>query len=497
MPNEFEKLVQQKMDELKLVPSEPVWQKVEMQIRKKKDRRRLIFWIPFLGLMLGGGLWIGMNQYSKQVSYKENKNPVNKFDHKNSDHNSLTTQTTTINSVTNKNVDEKNPESINPKTQTNPLQTNKTKGLTQPKNTNSDLSSKPDVQKVVFKKTGQAKEQLTNNKKESAVKLKDVELNKTTGNDVIISQAPIEKKPKEPVPNLNVVRTDTTSSVAIEEKKNDPIISVVDSVKDDWVSAKDSTQKQDTAAVKKANIKKYASSKWKLNLVAAAGSSTSSDFDLFSSVFGSGEKSLSVPSYNNNGSGSVSGGFINYGPSSVKEGFSFAVGAAAKKQIGQRVFFSAGLRYNYYSNTIQVGNRINQNRVLMDFSVSQYYTNAGTTLQPYKNQYHFISLPAAMEFQLLKKRPLNFDAGLSLQYLFNTNGLVFDYSTQSYFSNKNAFNRLQLFFEPAVTYSVSLKQNDLSFGPLLQYGFSRLEKNTSNYRITSYGLKAQLQFGKK
>src|SRR6478672_5620829 len=107
MQNEFEKQVQQKMDELKLVPSEPVWQKVEMQIRKKKDRRRLIFWIPFLGLMLGAGLWIGMNKYSKQVSYKENKNPVNKFDHKNSDHNSLTTPPTTINSVTNKNVDEK------------------------------------------------------------------------------------------------------------------------------------------------------------------------------------------------------------------------------------------------------------------------------------------------------------------------------------------------------------------------------------------------------
>lgn len=497
MPNEFEKLVQQKMDELKLVPSEPVWQKVEMQIRKKKDRRRLIFWIPFLGLMLGGGLWIGMNQYSKQVSYNENKNPVNKIDHKNSDHNSLTTPTTTTNSVTNKNVDEKNPKSINPNSKSKPLPTENTKKITQPKNTGIDFSNNPGVQKTVSKKTEKAKAELINNKKASTSKLKEWELNKTPSNDVVNSQAPIEKKPKEAVPNLDVVRTDTISSVAFEGKKNDPIISVVDSVKSDSLSVKDSTQKQDTVAIKKANTKKYASSKWKLNLVAAAGSSTSSDFDLFSSVFGSGEKSLSAPSYNNSSPGSVTSGSFNYGPSSVKEGFSFAVGAVAKKQIGNRVFFSTGLRYNYYSNTIQVGNKINQNRVLMDFAVSQYYTNAGTSLQPYKNRYHFISLPATMEFQLLKKRPLNFDAGLSLQYLFKTNGLVFDYSTQSYFSNKNAFNRLQLFFEPALTYSVSLKQSELSFGPLLQYGFSRLEKNSSNYRITSYGLKAQLQFGKK
>jgi len=50
MQNEFEKQVQQKMEELQLVPSAPVWEKIEEQIRRKKDRRRLI-------LHLGGLLF--------------------------------------------------------------------------------------------------------------------------------------------------------------------------------------------------------------------------------------------------------------------------------------------------------------------------------------------------------------------------------------------------------------------------------------------------------
>lgn len=88
MQNEFEKQVQQKMEELKLVPSEPVWQKVEMQIRRKKDRRRLIFWIPLLVVLLGGGLWMRIDYSSKRISYQsethnsqENKNhtPLNQI----------------------------------------------------------------------------------------------------------------------------------------------------------------------------------------------------------------------------------------------------------------------------------------------------------------------------------------------------------------------------------------------------------------------------------
>jgi hypothetical protein len=38
--NKFERNVKQKLDELSLTPSEPVWQKVEAAIQKKRKRRK-------------------------------------------------------------------------------------------------------------------------------------------------------------------------------------------------------------------------------------------------------------------------------------------------------------------------------------------------------------------------------------------------------------------------------------------------------------------------
>ena len=53
--NDFEKRVQQRMEELKLSPSPEVWEQVASRIREKK-RRRFIFWLLLPGLLLGGGI---------------------------------------------------------------------------------------------------------------------------------------------------------------------------------------------------------------------------------------------------------------------------------------------------------------------------------------------------------------------------------------------------------------------------------------------------------
>lgn len=57
MHNEFEKQVQQKLNELRLTPTPPVWEKVEAQIRTKKDRRRLFLLLPLLLALSGLLTW--------------------------------------------------------------------------------------------------------------------------------------------------------------------------------------------------------------------------------------------------------------------------------------------------------------------------------------------------------------------------------------------------------------------------------------------------------
>src|SRR4051812_18269910 len=70
MQNEFEKQVREKMEELKLVPSDPVWQKVEEQIRKKREKRRFFFFIlPTTVLLVATGWWlIATNSHSSPTT---------------------------------------------------------------------------------------------------------------------------------------------------------------------------------------------------------------------------------------------------------------------------------------------------------------------------------------------------------------------------------------------------------------------------------------------
>ena len=56
MHDSFERKVQEKMEELNLVPSAPVWEKIELEIKPERKRRGVILWM-FCGLLLiGGGL---------------------------------------------------------------------------------------------------------------------------------------------------------------------------------------------------------------------------------------------------------------------------------------------------------------------------------------------------------------------------------------------------------------------------------------------------------
>src|SRR5687768_1378433 len=79
--NNFERQVQQKLNELKLDPSDSVWQHVYAKIKKEKQRRRglIIFPVLFIFFLCGGTwLWFSgihstkeLQQLSKRVVAKE------------------------------------------------------------------------------------------------------------------------------------------------------------------------------------------------------------------------------------------------------------------------------------------------------------------------------------------------------------------------------------------------------------------------------------------
>jgi hypothetical protein len=475
MQNEFEKQVQQKMEELNLVPSDPVWQKVEMQISKKKDRRRLLFWIPVLALLLGGGLWWAVNENSKSAVQRQAFDP-----------------------------NEQKTSAAENKTIRNAPKTNGTENDIPATDIKSKQIERPtlnqQIRKSVSKKIKTIKP--ISLASENPVPIKGNSNQRVVMNnekrDLIFKKENKEKENKETEPvdssfaihqNIKLTQLDTTTApIGFGEEKNDM------SLRDTALLNKDSV-KADTSFHIKQPAKKPANTKWKYSIVANTGASGVSRINFFN-----GQKSFDVVQLG--GSTSSYPGPILTGPSPVQKSLSFSIGGLAQKQLSQRLLFTAGIQYNYYSNRIRVGNRIQRDTVLANsFSVSQYYVNrsafgAASALQPYHNHYNFISVPFAIDWQLLKKIPLNLHTGFSVQRLIQTNALVFEYGSQVYFHNKDAFNKTQLFTEWGLSYTIPLKKNPLQIGPQWQYAFNRLEKNNANRHLFSYGLKVQLQLKK-
>lgn len=486
MQNEFEKQVQQKMEELKLHPSEPVWQKVEMQIRKKKDRRRLIFWIPLFVLLLGGGMWVGVNQYSNKLSYNRVNNK--KLNHQIQKHKSVpqSDQVLTEQIVA-------GPSEENLKTKSPVQFETENRSVTGikivEKSFNSPLqntTAKQSTQKTISLEQNLIKE---GEKRSSAEKNETVFTETQTEKPRRVAEQVNENKQTDqksnPVSDIKVTPFDEKKDSVIEiEKEVETDVPKVDSVK------------IDSTSIKQPLAKKHSPSKWKLAFAVSAGISGSGKLDVFNG-FLSENKSMDYAAAPNAGTGQ-SNGAIYYPPSEVKRGFSFAIKTGVKKQLTQRTSVSTALQYNYYSNSIQVGNRVAQSASFGNYSAAEYFSinrNIYSTIiwQSYQNRYHFLSLPLELDLQLLKKHPLSLSAGLSLQYLVQTNALIFDYNNQAYFHNKDAFNRMQLFSSMGLNYAFTVKKSLVAIGPELHYGISQLEKENSNHHLYMYGLKAQLQ----
>jgi hypothetical protein len=129
--------------------------------------------------------------------------------------------------------------------------------------------------------------------------------------------------------------------------------------------------------------------------------------------------------------------------------------------------------------------------------LQNYYQNGNTN--KYTNNYHFISLPVAIEYQLLKNIPLSLHAGVSLNRLVSTNALLNNSNSSIQFENDKAWNKTQLHSFSGLQFHF-FKNKSFSFkaGPFLQYSLTPLEKNTNRKQFLSVaGLQTQFYFQNK
>ncbi len=483
--NEFERQVQQKMDELQLRPSAEVWEEVEKKMRKEKKRRRLFIWLPLLALLLGGTaalLYInkGRNDNNMPVAVQpdgteKNTGSENKTNTTNAPE---TSQTNTSANLSNG-------------TQSQPAETAADNNKENSNSTTPVLQQQkqpaPANENASFAVTPASK-----NKKRTAENK-----NHKEENNLVISSQPVEiNNKKETAVTTTTATTETTTPLSDESKTVETPDSLI--VKKETVT----TPAADSVTTKPAVSIQLKQNKWKWGVTAQTGISNTRKGDLFSSdkelLYASPDFAL----------GNTSGPFA---PPVLVESptanISFGLKLFGQKEVSKRVSLQAGLQYQYFSTQVRVGAKVmGQQRVNNDISaglvVDQYYTASSNPANRHTNTYHFAGLNAGLSWKFIDKKrfSLHWDNDVSVNRLLSTNSLLFDRSFRGYYTDQEAFSKTQLFINTGLSTPV-LRQKSFTLmtAAFVSYGLTPvLRKSTAeNAHLLNYGLGLKFIFNSR
>jgi hypothetical protein len=467
MHDSFEKEVQKKMEELSLTPSAPVWEKVEMEIRPEKKRRRAFFWIPLLGLMLAGGfayiLFIDKKETSTSSTFIPSKNNLDTTS-------SNTNNISKVQSGTFKTITSFDPITKRESDRNGWQKERKFIPQTQPKlyfkegktNSSTTIITKDNMKTKVSIIAENDKKQ-----KEQVIDTSTTTLTKTTEQ----KRLPINAVSKDEQGDAKRMLPIVTDSLAKTETKREQLIQ---------------EHKTDSAVkMKVARISK----KWKKQLLFSVGRSSYQN----SSNISNNALSFASPS-------TVTGGNTRlYNPQPTRGGTGFSIGFALSKDLSQKWKLSVGLQYAYYTTHTNVGdnkrNDTTVNYAMDKVAVDEFFTNTGTN--NYTNRFAGVELPVTISYHPSIKLPLCFSIGAAYGRLLSTNALTYSEASNIYYKNKDNYlrNTLPVFTSLQVKL-VSKKNVFVCFGPSVQYNLLKLRKENRYYtpHLIFAGIKTTINF---
>lgn len=499
---EFEKQVQQKMQELRVAPGADVWARVEADIQKKKRRRPVLLWLLFAGLLIGSswflytGLLSGDNQTAQSTPEDNNGqgDPVNA--------NTPDKAIVPVNDKagqsanTDKTSGEKNPAT----TPTIHKKTNGSETTSTQHNTQNNTEAFRKTQPATLAKKGSIPKERPENFLQAGSSRRSIAQKQppVAGSQLSITGKPTELPSQatgqvvsvtEPASERNVQSRAVTASLI-------KLFPETGGIPAPQVNNPLAINKQEPPAKHESKTAKNRHWQWGINT--SAGVSDLAD-ELFKSTtvadlaYSGGVANVPSPPTNLPGR-----------PSEATAAFAYQVGGYASKGIGNKLRLKLGLNYEYYSNTIMVGSHVNNERFINQGNslnvVRGYYTSGN--FNKYTNKYHFVSLPLSMQWELTNHRKygLVWENGISIARLVNTNALNYDGISGSYYKDDNVFNKTQWIASSSLLFSIKSKGNlQLYAGPHVQYHLSNLmSSNTDNAQHLRYaGLKMIIGFNKK
>jgi hypothetical protein len=467
---------------------------VEDQIRKKKDRRRIFFWmLPFA--LLGGGVYF----YSIQNNPGERTTTTNVAEgnipgKNNNQNSSITTQNNTTTSTDQSIVSKQSAVVSADK----PFSETKTSMGRSPKKstinypiaggvTGKSIVGKSSINQSEFVND----ERKINKQKDDESRLVEnlkIATDKVQNNEYIQdNETEIDHNSEKSVDNSslnnNNIISDSSANnkISIDTTNKTPLPS---ETKDTLAVA----SLNDTDTTQKAPVKVKTKKLWKFSASLAGGSS-----GLATSAFGNlsqgGAASLDAGRFynfnslaQNTGNGPIANPRY---PSDIKNAFSFAAGARLNKELSDRLQFSTGLTYHFYSTSISVGKKVYQadtiTRENKNVRVENFYQSSNSVeTSTRKNNYHFVELPVGLDWQVIKNVPLQLQTGLRIGGLIKTNALHYDGQQGIYYEDEKLFKRTQVSFYAGIFYRIlKINKASLYIGPKAQFQLSNLLKKKS------------------
>ncbi|MBS1511376.1 MAG: PorT family protein [Bacteroidetes bacterium] len=420
--SEFEKAVQQKMGELTFTPSAGLWDKVEAGLPPEKKRRRFIFLLLPLVMVLCG-IFFWQNQpdqkqthtATKIIEQTQNKNTAASVQQQSKilqckDSTAVNTTTVESGSIEKRSV----PSKIKMGT--------KARTAMQIKNAIAETDDGGD-------------DRVTKNKNQRNLKART----KATITAVAADEDTATSK------NTALLQTESSNDV------NDTVKRKVKAS----ITATTFTQKKDTLPQLSKTTekeKKKNQPHWQWGWDAGMGISGINNTN--------GKRANNASSSVGAGAGGVPP--LMAGVSAFKTGFAFHAGVYAQKSITPSLNFKTVIGYNFMSSFMRVGERVDTNAQYISgaytATADHYYRLGNSTA--YLNQYHYIAIPLLLQWHSSTSLPLNIEAGPALSWLLHSNALVYEANSQAYYSDKRRFNPFAFSLQAGLSVGLTKKKTD-------------------------------------
>jgi len=462
--NNFEKNVRQKLEELKIPPSDSVWANVEKRLGKKeKDKKVILLFLFSILFLLVASYWL-WNSSKNNASHNQVTQSQKDSKATNNEDSSFAKSGIASDSLANidsATVSGRKTKNLKTDSQSKIV----TKRETKQRNFSGDFTSKPNQD---FSKRG--------NNEDSRIELSNVNkwIRKTT-----IAEIKNQNESENIAGNFpNQINTDSFL-IQLESKKTIQKLGA-----------------KNTSLVKKDSAKH--GERWEFGVTFSAGGSLLGS-NILEKNYPSMDLTSGFPSPGNSNGGNPS---YYYFPSPIKNSTAFIAGVLTEKNLSAKSKISVGISYKYYSLINKVGNKIDSILTSAQYFAAYSLNNTANRSQSYRNNFHYLEVPVSIKIQINKnkKLPLLWNGGINFSELISSNALQFNPNLGIYYNDNSIFNKTQFGLHTGLSLTLFSEQKmPLTFGPYFYYSATSLsDKGLYGAKHFSYiGIQTEILFGKK